>query len=104
MRTKMSRVERAKQFMPFSPLKGLEEALAERARIPVPRAELAPDAAELLDRRLKTLQAGESVTAVFYTPNGQKTVTDRVMAVDLRARTLVLGDLSIAFDDLYALD
>ena len=100
----MERSERAKQFMPFSPLSGLEKALAERAKITVSRPELSPDAAELLDRRLRQLQAGESVTAVFYTPNGQKTVTDRVLAVDLRARTLVLFGLSVAFDDLYALD
>ena len=37
VRTKMERTERAKQFMPFSPLKGYEEALREKERAIVPR-------------------------------------------------------------------
>lgn len=101
MRAKMSRIDRAKQFMPFSPLSGLERALAERARIVAPRPELTPDAAELLDRRLRELQGGETVTAVWYTEDGRKTVTDTVVSVDVYTRTLILSRSVIGFDDLY---
>ena len=101
MRAKMSRIDRAKQFMPFSPLSGLERALAERARIVAPRPELTPDAAELLDRRLRELQSGETVTAVWYTEDGRKTVTDTVVSVDVYTRTLILSRSVIGFDDLY---
>lgn len=37
IRTGMNREERAKQFIPFSPLKGYEEALREKERTIVPR-------------------------------------------------------------------
>ena len=104
MRTKMSRADRAKQFMPFSPLSGLEKALAERAKITVSRPELSPDAAELLDRRLRELQSGETVTAVWYTESGRKTAVDTVVSVDLRMRQLILCSHTISFDDLYTLD
>ena len=36
----MSRENRAKQFMPFAALKGLEEALEKKEKIVVPKAEL----------------------------------------------------------------
>lgn len=37
IRTRMDREERAKQFIPFSPLKGYEEALREKEKTVVPR-------------------------------------------------------------------
>ena len=42
-RTKMSREERAKQFMPFAALKGYPEALQKKEKIVVPKVELSED-------------------------------------------------------------
>ena len=47
----MSRENRAKQFMPFAALKGLEEALEKKEKIVVPKAELCDDYKEQLDFR-----------------------------------------------------
>ena len=66
----MSRVQRAKQFAPFSALKGLEEALAEKEREYEPQAELSDDAAEELDRCLRELQKGTAVTVKYYRDGG----------------------------------
>ena len=66
----MSRVQRAKQFAPFSALKGLEEALAEKEREYEPQAELSDDAAEELDRCLRELQKGTAVTVKDYRGGG----------------------------------
>lgn len=43
VRHKMSREERAKQFMPFAALKGHMEALRAREQIVVPREELSEE-------------------------------------------------------------
>lgn len=48
-RPKMSRAERAKQFMPFAALKGYPEALREKEKIVVPRAEVSEEYAEVFD-------------------------------------------------------
>ena len=48
-RPKMSREERAKQFMPFAALKGYPEALREKEKIVVPRAEVSEEYAEVFD-------------------------------------------------------
>ena len=37
---KMSRAERARQFMPFSPLRGYDELLLSKTREPTPKREL----------------------------------------------------------------
>lgn len=42
---RMSTKDRAKQFMPFSALKGLEEALAEKEKIVVSKIEPSEDSA-----------------------------------------------------------
>ena len=66
----MSRVQRAKQFAPFSALKGLVEALAEKEREYEPQAELSDDAAEELDRCLRELQKGTAVSVKKYPGGG----------------------------------
>ena len=48
---KMSRQDRAKQFMLFATLKGLPEALAKKERIAVQRVELSECMAEELNRK-----------------------------------------------------
>lgn len=53
----MSRENRAKQFMPFAALKGLEEALEKKEKIVVPKAELCDDYKEQLDFRLSQMRA-----------------------------------------------
>ena len=63
---KMPIEERAKQFMPFSALKGLEEALASKEKIIVPKKELTQDYAEELNLKLKSLKAGSIITVVYY--------------------------------------
>ena len=63
----MSRENRAKQFMPFAALKGLEEALEKKEKIVVPKAELCDDYKEQLDFRLSQIQCGDMVTiAALY--------------------------------------
>ena len=68
----MSRENRAKQFMPFAALKGLEEALEKKEKIVVPKAELCDDYKEQLDFRLSQMQCGDMVTAVYFSEEDRK--------------------------------
>ena len=51
-RVKMSREERAKQFMPFAALKGYEEALREKEKVMVPKVELSEEREAELNQQL----------------------------------------------------
>ena len=62
----MKKSDRAKIFAPFSPLKGLYEALCEKERIIVPKAELCDEHIEEIDRVLHSIECGDVVEVVFY--------------------------------------
>ena len=114
-RRRMSAVERAAQFSPFSALTGFGSQLRETARLTQPRRELDEDEKQLINLRLTSIQrrAAEHpfIRAVRFVPDALKpggsyvTVMGRLRRVDEYARTLILtcGD-SIPIDDIYDIE
>lgn len=99
-RGKMSQAERAKQFMPFDPLKGFREALREKERIIVPKMELSDERKEELDRKLQMLQVKDMVTVVYFQRDEYVKVTGMVARIDLTSRILKVVNCKISFDDI----
>ena len=79
MKHRMSRLQRAKQFMPFAALKGFEVLLAAVARPKEHRVELSEDQVDELTKVLQTIHCGEWVRIVYY--NKQR-YTELIGAVD----------------------
>ena len=104
-RKKMPVSERAKQFSPFSPLRGLEEALERKTRERVVRRELSEEQATALNASLSRLQAGWVVRVCYYDPAEQcyRTYTGAASAPDLCRRTLTVGERCIPLADLFSL-
>jgi len=100
---KMKRSERAKIFMPFSPLKGFHEALRRKERVLVPKAELAEERMAELDGILRTLSGGDMIQVVYYCDGIYEKVTGCVGSIDGYAKTLTVAKRSISFDDIYDL-
>ncbi|MDO5425456.1 MAG: YolD-like family protein [Eubacteriales bacterium] len=100
-RPKMSRGERAKQFMPFAALKGYQEALRQRERVVVPRMELSEEYREGLDRKLRQVRKNEIVTVVYFCKNEYLKRTGMVAGIDETARVLRVVNTKIAFEDIY---
>lgn len=101
---KMSREERAKQFMPFSALKGLDEALIEKEKIVVPKIELSEDSAVELDRKMHTLERGKMATVVYYHKDEYLKLTGVVAKIDEDSRILQIVNTKISFEDIYDID
>ena len=105
VRYKMSREERAKQFMPFAALKGFEEEIALAEFRPVDKVEFCEDAAEELDRKLHDIHPGDMVEVVYYTKTARGGTylrrTGMVSKVALVDRTLTVVKTPIPFSDLY---
>ena len=80
MKHRMSRLQRAKQFMPFAALKGFEVLLAAVARPKEHRVELSEDQVDELNKVLQTIHCGEWVRIVYY--NKQR-YTELIGAVDM---------------------
>ena len=99
----MARIDRAKQFAPFSALKGLESAIEKKRlaasvrRIPTERE------ARILNDRLTRLSAGERVYVMYYTKKGYIKRSIPVYDVDLTRRAILTDGEYIYFDDIYAI-
>lgn len=80
MKHRMSRLQRAKQFMPFAALRGFEALLAAVARPKEAWVELSEDQIDELNTVLQSVRCGEWVRIVYY--NKQK-YTELIGVVDM---------------------
>lgn len=100
-RPKMSREDRAKQFMPFAALKGYPEALQKKEKIVVPKVEVTEEYAEVLDRKLRNVKKNDIITVIYYSNQEYLKKTGMVSRVDETARVLKIVNTRILFDDIY---
>lgn len=101
----MTREQRAKQFMPFDAMKGLQEALRDREErhSRVERREISEEAREANSAVLRKLSNGTQVTVTYYRHFHETTRTGTVTAINSACRFLRLDDEKIFFEDIYAL-
>lgn len=100
---KMSREERAKQFMPFGALKGYPEALAHAEKKPLPRRELSEEALEELDRQLARLMPGDRVKVSYYVQGEYQELSGTFLGVDAVSGKIRVRDTVIPLDNIYDL-
>ena len=100
-RPKMSREDRAKQFMPFAALKGYPEALRKKEKIVVPRAEVSEEYAEVLDRKLRKVKKNDMITVIYFCNQEYLKKTGMVSRIDKSARVLKVVNTKIGSDDIY---
>ena len=93
--------ERAKIFMPFSPLKNFEEALRKKERILVPKSELAEERIEEIDAVLRSLDIGSEVEIVYYCDGIYEKISGYVSSIDNLLKTVCIAKRSIEFDLIY---
>lgn len=99
----MTRAERAKQFLPFSALGGLEERLTKQEFVPEERRILGEDAQMELDSALRQLHPGDTVMVTYYHDWQYVVITGTVTQVDALRRLLHIEQQAIHIDDLYSL-
>lgn len=98
---KMSKEERAKQFMPFAALKGHQEALRKKEKIVVPKMDLSQEYQEELDRKLRQVSKNDMITIIYYHQEEYLKFTGMVSRIDETARILKIVNTKVSFDDLY---
>ena len=100
MKHRMSRLQRAKQFMPFAALKGFETLLSAVARPKEARVELSEDQLEELNRTIQFLVEGDFVRVLYYTGYCYTELVGPVEAIGKPALCLSIDGVSIAFKDI----
>lgn len=101
MNRKMSREERAKQFMPFAALKGYPAALKKKEKVVVPKRELSEEYQKELDRKLRQVRKNDIITVIYFSNQEYLKLTGMVSRIDETARVLKIVNTKISFDDLY---
>ena len=99
-RVRMSREERAKQFLPFSAVRGLEEALERKRQelfVEVPHV-LCSDAEEEINDTLNNITKGDTVEIEFYDGVKNTLITGSVESVRNKTRDIVIDGKVIRFE------
>lgn len=117
-RIPMSRADRAKIFMPFSALKGYEEAIEEKQKIITERVELSEEQKEELNRKLKALEdlilQGQNplIKVICFQTDAKKSleangdfgkyveINGRLKTIDGVYEVLVLEEITIPMNDI----
>lgn len=103
-RAKMSREDRAKQFMPFAALKGYPEALRLKEKIIVPKREVSEEYGEELDRELHEIHRGDMVTVTYFCRGEYLKISGLISRIDLTARVLKVVNTKIPMADIYEIN
>ncbi|MCQ2439487.1 MAG: YolD-like family protein [Oscillospiraceae bacterium] len=101
----MTRQERAKQFMPFDAMKGLQEALRDREErhLRSERRELSEEQAAELNAALSRLRTGQRVRLSCYYGFHDAVLEGRVTRLRPEERMLRIDELPLHFEDIYSL-
>lgn len=103
-RPKMSREERAKQFMPFAALKGYAEALQKKEKIVVPKKELSEEHKLYLNEKFQHIKKNDIITVTYFYRGEYLKKTGMVSRLDEAAGVICIVNTKISFDDIYDID
>ena len=99
----MNRQDRAKQFMPFDALKGLQEELRKREerRSRVEKKVLSEEREEKLSSELLKVRKGARIRLIFYSNGHYLDLEGDVVEVNYTYHYIKMGNEKIFFDDIY---
>lgn len=99
----MTRQDRAKQFMPFDAMKGLQEALREREEkhSRVMRRERSEETLSELALEVSKLSKGDKIEVLYYHAFHEQRLTGTVDRIDTVYHYIMVDGVKISFDDIY---
>lgn len=102
----MNNVDRAKQFLAFDALSGLQQALREREEkhSRIEKIELAEDDKIAISNTINKIVKGNLVKVTFYLNGHYYELEDNVTKIMIPFGYFVVGQTKISFDDIYSID
>lgn len=105
-RPKMPISDRAKQFLPFAAVRGLEEAL-ERKRQELlfeERVVLANEGEREVNEALEKIEEGDTIRVRYYNGRNYEEETGIVLKEDVKKRYLQTETAYVSFDDILRIE
>ena len=101
-RAKMSVSQRAKQFMPFAAVKGLEEAILEQEQLlqRTERIEIGEEQVRKINRALNHLEKGKHISVKVYRDGRYQTIQGLVEQIDLAKGAMRVSGVLVPFESI----
>ena len=98
----VNRIERAKQFLPFDALKGLQEALRkkERETEKVERVELSEERLEELENKFNRVKKGDIVCIKYYKNEKYVKVKGSITKMDYIKKRIQINNEDVSIYDV----
>ena len=100
----LTRLERAKQFLPFNALSGLQQELRRREIQYVEKKELSEEKRDELEEKLRNLSVGEYVIVTYYNNGKYNRLRGRMIYLNPLKRILNVSKIEIPLKDIYNID
>lgn len=99
----MTRVQRAKQFLPFDAMKGLQEALREREEVHarVQKRDITEEMREANSAVFLRMQKGSKVRLCYFKHFHEVRTSGTVTGINIPYKYFLLGEEKIFFEDVY---
>ena len=97
----MSREDRAKQFLPFASLTGLEVMMKTQEKVVSPRKEISDERAKKLDEIVSSLKKSDVVRITYYSGDGYSSIEGAATEIDTVFGRIRIIKTSINFSDIY---
>ena len=93
--------DRARQFMPFSPLKGYYDLIEKCGRIKEPKIELTEDMLEIISQKLNKIEKGIMIKVKYYDVDSYVEIEGMISNIDKIYNNLTVIKTVIKFEDIY---
>lgn len=97
---KMSKQDRAKQFLPFNSLRGYYDIIREKEKEVTPKRELSDYDLEKLSNKIKRLEKNMMIKITYYDTDSYKSIEGIVTKIDLDNKFLTIVKTKISFSDI----
>lgn len=101
---KMSKEERARQFMPFAALRGFDEMLAEELAVKEDKRELGEEDSEKISHTLAKISKGDFIRVTFYDKTRYRRECGTVTEVNFTSGYFKVGIVKVFLDDIAEID
>lgn len=101
----LTRLERARQFLPFDALKGLQEAIKEKEICYIDKIELSEELQEELDIKLSQIEKGDKIYLKYYKNRQYIEKVGIVKEISqIKKKIIFQDDVKISVSDILEID
>ena len=100
----LSRIERAKQFLPFDAVKGLQFALREKENLCISKVELSDEQIDNISNLLGVTKIGDSIEVVYYDNKQYKKIQGKVTKISNVKKSIAIDNVEVFFIDIFSIN